>query len=40
MIIALSMEKFSEFLVRVKEQLENPEQLIFGADPIKLLLDI
>ncbi|MBK6730023.1 MAG: 2-oxoglutarate dehydrogenase complex dihydrolipoyllysine-residue succinyltransferase [Bacteroidetes bacterium] len=28
------------FLVRVKEQLENPEQLIFGADPIKLLLDI
>lgn len=28
------------FLVRIKEQLENPEQLLFGADPIKLLLDI
>jgi 2-oxoglutarate dehydrogenase E2 component (dihydrolipoamide succinyltransferase) len=28
------------FLVRVKEQLENPEQLLFGADPVKLLLDL
>jgi 2-oxoglutarate dehydrogenase E2 component (dihydrolipoamide succinyltransferase) len=28
------------FLVRVKEQLENPEQLLVGADPVKLLLDI
>jgi len=28
------------FLVRVKEQLEKPEQLLFGADPVALLLDI
>ena len=28
------------FLVRVKEQLEKPEQLLFGADPVSLLLDI
>jgi 2-oxoglutarate dehydrogenase E2 component (dihydrolipoamide succinyltransferase) len=28
------------FLVRVKEQLENPEQLLIGADPVKLLLDV
>ncbi|MFN5517281.1 MAG: 2-oxoglutarate dehydrogenase complex dihydrolipoyllysine-residue succinyltransferase [Bacteroidota bacterium] len=28
------------FLVRVKEQLENPEQLLVGADPVKLLLNI
>ena len=28
------------FLVRVKEQLENPEQLLVGADPVKLLLDV
>lgn len=28
------------FLVRVKEQLENPDQLLFGADPVKILLDI
>ena len=26
------------FLVRVKEQLEKPEQLLFGKDPIELLL--
>ena len=29
-----------QFLVRIKEQLENPDQLIFGSDPVKLLLDI
>lgn len=28
------------FLVRVKEQLENPEQLLFGKDPVELLLDL
>jgi 2-oxoglutarate dehydrogenase E2 component (dihydrolipoamide succinyltransferase) len=28
------------FLVRVKEQLQNPEQLLFGSDPVKLLLDM
>jgi len=28
------------FLVRVKEQLEKPEQLLFGVDPVGLLLDI
>ncbi len=28
------------FLVRVKEQLENPEQLLVGADPVKLLLEV
>jgi len=28
------------FLMRVKEQLENPEQLLVGADPVKLLLDL
>jgi 2-oxoglutarate dehydrogenase E2 component (dihydrolipoamide succinyltransferase) len=28
------------FLVRVKEFLENPEQLLFGKDPIKSLLEI
>jgi 2-oxoglutarate dehydrogenase E2 component (dihydrolipoamide succinyltransferase) len=28
------------FLVRVKEQLENPERLLFGADPMKLLLEL
>lgn len=28
------------FLVRIKEQLEHPEQLLVGADPVKLLLDI
>ncbi len=28
------------FLVRIKEQLEKPEQLLFGADPVSLLLDI
>ena len=28
------------FLVRVKDQLEKPEQLLFGADPVSLLLDI
>jgi 2-oxoglutarate dehydrogenase E2 component (dihydrolipoamide succinyltransferase) len=28
------------FLVRVKEQLENPEQLLVGADPVKLLLEL
>jgi 2-oxoglutarate dehydrogenase E2 component (dihydrolipoamide succinyltransferase) len=27
------------FLVRVKEMLENPEQLLFGKDPIKALLE-
>jgi len=28
------------FLVRIKEQLENPGQLLFGKDPVDLLLDI
>ena len=28
------------FLVRVKELLENPEQLLFGRDPVKALLDV
>lgn len=28
------------FLVRVKEMLENPEQLLFGKDPIKALLQL
>lgn len=28
------------FLVRVKDQLENPEQLLFGADPVKILLNL
>ena len=28
------------FLVRVKELLENPEQLLFGKDPIKSLLEL
>lgn len=28
------------FLVRIKEQLENPEGLLTGEDPVKLLLDI
>ena len=28
------------FLVRVKEMLENPEQLVFGKDPVKALLEI
>jgi 2-oxoglutarate dehydrogenase E2 component (dihydrolipoamide succinyltransferase) len=28
------------FLVRVKEMLENPEQLLFGKDPMKALLQI
>ena len=28
------------FLVRVKELLENPEQLLFGKDPVKSLLEI
>lgn len=28
------------FLVRVKEMLENPEQLLFGKDPVKSLLEI
>jgi 2-oxoglutarate dehydrogenase E2 component (dihydrolipoamide succinyltransferase) len=28
------------FLVRVKEMLENPEQLLFGKDPVKALLEI
>lgn len=28
------------FLVRVKEQLENPVNLLFGKDPLELLLDI
>ncbi|MCU0387006.1 MAG: 2-oxoglutarate dehydrogenase complex dihydrolipoyllysine-residue succinyltransferase [Chitinophagaceae bacterium] len=28
------------FLVRVKELLENPEQLLFGKDPVKSLLDL
>ena len=28
------------FLVRVKEMLENPEQLLYGKDPVKALLEI
>jgi 2-oxoglutarate dehydrogenase E2 component (dihydrolipoamide succinyltransferase) len=28
------------FLVRVKEMLENPAQLLFGKDPIKALLEL
>jgi 2-oxoglutarate dehydrogenase E2 component (dihydrolipoamide succinyltransferase) len=28
------------FLVRVKELLENPEQLLFGKDPVKSLLEL
>lgn len=28
------------FLVRVKEMLENPEQLLFGKDPVKALLQL
>jgi len=28
------------FLVRVKELLENPDQLLFGKDPVKSLLEI
>ena len=28
------------FLVRVKEMLENPEQLLFGRDPVKALLEL
>ena len=28
------------FLVRVKELLENPEQMLFGKDPVKTLLEI
>ncbi|MGX5817786.1 2-oxoglutarate dehydrogenase complex dihydrolipoyllysine-residue succinyltransferase [Chitinophaga lutea] len=28
------------FLVRVKEMLENPEQLLFGKDPVKALLKV
>ncbi|HEY8734521.1 MAG TPA: 2-oxoglutarate dehydrogenase complex dihydrolipoyllysine-residue succinyltransferase [Puia sp.] len=28
------------FLVRVKEMLENPDQLLFGKDPIKALLEL
>ncbi|MDQ6845105.1 MAG: 2-oxoglutarate dehydrogenase complex dihydrolipoyllysine-residue succinyltransferase [Bacteroidota bacterium] len=28
------------FLVRMKEMLENPEQLLFGKDPVKALLEI
>ncbi len=28
------------FLVRVKEMLENPEQLLFGQDPMKALLEL
>ncbi|MGI8581533.1 MAG: 2-oxo acid dehydrogenase subunit E2, partial [Chitinophagaceae bacterium] len=28
------------FLVRVKEMLENPEQLLFGKDPLKALLEL
>jgi len=28
------------FLVRVKELLENPEQLLIGKDPVKTLLDL
>ena len=28
------------FLVRVKELLENPGQLLFGKDPVKTLLQV
>ena len=28
------------FLVRVKELLENPDQLLFGKDPVKALLEL
>ncbi len=28
------------FLIRVKEMLENPEQLLFGKDPVKALLEL
>jgi 2-oxoglutarate dehydrogenase E2 component (dihydrolipoamide succinyltransferase) len=28
------------FLVRVKELLENPDQLLFGKDPVKTLLEV
>ena len=28
------------FLVRVKELLENPDQLLFGKDPVRTLLEI
>jgi len=28
------------FLVRVKQMLENPEQLLFGKDPVKTLLEL
>jgi len=28
------------FLVRIKELLENPEQLLFGKDPVKSLLEL
>jgi 2-oxoglutarate dehydrogenase E2 component (dihydrolipoamide succinyltransferase) len=28
------------FLVRVKEMLENPAQLLFGKDPVKALLEL
>jgi 2-oxoglutarate dehydrogenase E2 component (dihydrolipoamide succinyltransferase) len=28
------------FLVRIKELLENPEQLLFGKDPVKTLLEL
>jgi 2-oxoglutarate dehydrogenase E2 component (dihydrolipoamide succinyltransferase) len=28
------------FLVRVKELLENPDQLLFGRDPVKTLLEL
>jgi 2-oxoglutarate dehydrogenase E2 component (dihydrolipoamide succinyltransferase) len=28
------------FLVRVKELLENPEQLLIGKDPVKLLFEL
>jgi 2-oxoglutarate dehydrogenase E2 component (dihydrolipoamide succinyltransferase) len=28
------------FLVRVKDLLENPEQLLIGKDPVKMLLEL
>jgi 2-oxoglutarate dehydrogenase E2 component (dihydrolipoamide succinyltransferase) len=28
------------FLVRIKELLENPDQLLFGKDPVKTLLEL
>jgi 2-oxoglutarate dehydrogenase E2 component (dihydrolipoamide succinyltransferase) len=28
------------FLVKVKELLENPDQLLFGKDPVKTLLEL